>query len=65
MRLFPLALLIAFALADVLANWHLAGMRSVSEQVWALGWPGRVAAGVVMLALAAHLALRWPYGPPG
>lgn len=63
MRLLPLALLSLFALADVLANWHLAGMRSVSEQVWALGWPGRLAAGVVLLGLAAHLAAQWPYGP--
>jgi hypothetical protein len=63
MRLLPLTLLALFAFVDVLANWHIAGMRSVSEQVWNLGWPGQLGAGTVMLLLAAHLALEWPYGP--
>ena len=62
MRSLPLALLSAFVLADLAANWRLLGMVSVSEQVWALGWPGRITAAIVMVVLAAHLGLKWPYG---
>jgi len=62
-RYLPLLLLVAFAVSDVAANWRVGGMRTVSEQVWALGWPAQLAFAVTLVAVATHLALKWPLGP--
>lgn len=63
MRLLPLTVLVVFCVVDAAANWRLIRAHTVSEVVWSLGWPGRIAAGLVLVALFGHLVLRWPYGP--
>jgi hypothetical protein len=59
----PLLTLVLFWVLDALANWRLIPSRTVSELVWATNFPMRVAAGLFLLLVAAHLVFKWPYGP--
>lgn len=63
MTLLPLGALLVFAGLDLAADRRWLPARTVSELVWAGGWPLRMAAGAAMLALFSHLVFQWPDGP--
>jgi hypothetical protein len=63
MSLAPVLAFALFWLVDALARWRVLPARTVSEWVWALGWPGRIGAGLCLAVVFGHLVFQVPDGP--